>query len=115
MKLWVDDEREPPVGWGWVKNARGAKVVIESLTVEEISLDHDMPDCGHTGCPIDSGKCDCPTGYDVALFIEDRAAKGIKPPKWKVHSKNPNGAYKIKQALTQADKVWVRVMSGRER
>ena len=118
MKLWVDDVRPAPPGWVWVQAAKGAKIVLANCKVEEISLDHDMPnDMMHRmatrlgGCPIDWGECDCETGYNVACFIEKRAHEGIKPPKWRVHSSNPSGAYRMRQALTAADKAWVRAMS----
>lgn len=48
MKLWVDDDdwsgtREPPTTeWVWAKTSAEALAYLETGTVQEISLDHDL-------------------------------------------------------------------------
>jgi hypothetical protein len=101
MKLWVDDEREAPDDWVWVKNSRMASALIFNIenNVEEISLDHDLGD-GDTSMPI-------------AKFIEEQAFHGLrKPPKWTVHSANPVGKQNLEAALKKADEYWIDWMSG---
>lgn len=43
MKLWVDDERVPPLGWTWAKTSAEALALLRGGTpIEAISLDHDL-------------------------------------------------------------------------
>lgn len=94
MRVWLDDVRTPPPGWVWVKTAAAAVDLLDSGGVEEISLDHDLGD----------GE---PSGYVVAVFIEERAYSGsMKPLKWAVHSNNPSGRARIIGALSNAEKFW---------
>ena len=84
MKLWVDDEREPPgTEWKWVQTVVAGLIRICNIeewdAVTELSLDHDFG----------AGQ---PTGYDL-LYCMGRL--GLKVPKIIVHSQNPDG----KQAM----------------
>lgn len=47
MRLWVDDLRDPPDGWAWVKTSRDAIRILKArkdrkLSVTAMSLDHDL-------------------------------------------------------------------------
>jgi len=98
MKLWLDDERPMPEDFDLhVKTARGAIQVLEfSPYIDEVSLDHDLGDLD-----------DCGDGYEVACWIEERAARGLlRQLKWSVHSANPAGASKMRAALESADRAW---------
>lgn len=57
MKLYLDDERQTPIGWVRVFWPDEAIAWLETETVTEISLDHDL------------GDDDRGTGYDVILWI----------------------------------------------
>ena len=96
MKLWLDDLRLPPQGWHWVKSAKEAIIILKSGVVKEISLDHDLGDDLAMG-----------TGYDVAVAIEQGAFSGVLAPLiWSIHSANPVGIQKMRQALYNADRFW---------
>ena len=93
MKLWIDDVRKPPKGWAWVTTYRQAVACLESGAVRQVSFDHDLGE----------GR----TGYDVAAWIEERAAKGgLRRMRWSVHSKNPVGKVRIVQAMRSAERFW---------
>ncbi|WP_338033874.1 cyclic-phosphate processing receiver domain-containing protein [Herbaspirillum huttiense] len=55
MRVFLDDERAPPVGWVRTYWPEGAIALLEAGGVVEISLDHDLGDDEHG------------TGYDVIL------------------------------------------------
>jgi len=97
MKLWLDDLRTPPdESWTWVKTSQEAMEMLDTGSIVEISLDHDLGS-------------DLWNGYTVACHIENLAHHaGIKPPKWKIHSANPVGAENIARALESADKEYAK-------
>jgi hypothetical protein len=91
MKLFVDDERQPPDDtWTVVRSAPAAigEYLCSIYTPEALSLDHDL------------GK-NVPTGYDVAVWVERQVyLDGMIPPKvLKVHSANPVGRARILQTF----------------
>jgi hypothetical protein len=93
MKMWLDDIRPMPSEYDI--HAKTAAVAIALLDdAEAISLDHDL------------GADENGTGYDVACEIEKRAANGIKPPMWKIHSANPVGRKNMEMALIAAQKLF---------
>jgi len=93
MKLWLDDVRKPPRGWKWAKTYEQAVAILETGEVEAISFDHDLGE----------GK----TGYDVAVWVEERAVAGqIERLWWKVHSQNPIGKLRIQAAMKSAERFW---------
>lgn len=51
LKLWVDDVREAPDGYTWVKSVNEAKKAIEELEYDSIiiNLDHDAGDYAYDG------------------------------------------------------------------
>lgn len=88
MKVYLDDERNPPEGW---KLVRWPEEVIELLKTEhvtEISLDHDLGDDEHG------------TGNDVIVWIEEQVViVGFKPPKIHVHSANSSARLKMEAGI----------------
>jgi len=87
MNLWVDDERDPPDGWVWVKTSLDAIKALRTCQFETISFDHDLGDGG--------------TGYDVLLYLEAEVFRNpkYKCPKMFVHSANPVGRIRMQQAI----------------
>jgi len=94
MKIWLDDLRDPNA-YGrndmlWITKPEFVIKLIGRF--DEISFDHDL------GTEL--------TGYDVAKEIEKAAWSGKlkKMPLWKIHSANPIGSRRIKQAMMSAEK-----------
>ena len=93
MKLWLDDMRKPPKGWKWAKTVDKAKDILFKNRVEHISFDHDL------------GLKE--SGYDLACWIEARAANGwIDAMTWSVHSANTVGRQRIAAAMRSAERFW---------
>lgn len=87
MKIWLDDIREPPLDWVWVKNAKDAWYVIcmayKRGQFEGVSFDHDLGEDG--------------TGYDLACLME---CFSVYPSIFiNIHSANPVGVENIKKAM----------------
>jgi hypothetical protein len=96
--LWLDDVRPMPDGFDiHVKTAHEAIAVLKTAKIKKVSLDHDLGDEANG------------TGYDVARWIEEAAFNGeLAPLDWAVHSQNPVGVEKMKQALQNADRFWMK-------
>ena len=96
MNIWLDDIRSAPENTKWDAhcfNARAAILLIKTGKVKYISFDHDLGPG--------------PTGYDVALEIEELAAKKKIPPiSYYIHSANPVGAQNIRRAMERAIAFW---------
>ena len=89
MKVYLDDERTPPVGWVLVKTPTEAIELLLTENVSAISLDHDLGDDIGIG-----------TGYDVVLWMEERAFNGgVLPSVIKVHSANVSARVKMEQGI----------------
>lgn len=110
IRLWLDDERDPPDPVIQQRfGARGDEVwvltvpeAIEVLTrngeqVTSVSLDNDL------GIPGSENE-----GFRVAQFLERRAGKGVAspPPEMKVHSANPVRADEMRTAFANARRYW---------
>lgn len=94
MKVFLDDERNTPEGWTRVYWPHEAIRLLESGTVEEISLDHDL------------GDDDRGTGYDVILWIEEAVAlQGFRPPKIFVHSANSSARAKMEAGVLAIERL----------
>ena len=96
MKIWLDDLREAPEGYVWVKNYEKFYYFLtqSAAKIEHISFDHDLGD-------------NVPTGYDCAKLIEIGAYEGSIPRlTWNIHSANPSGEKNIRLALEQAENFW---------
>ena len=98
LRLWLDDCRPMPVGWDVsVPTAPDAIALLASGAVTAISLDHDLG-------PVEAG-----TGYDVACWIEQAAHEGrIAQLEWSLHTDNPVGRERMRAALINADRFWVK-------
>ena len=96
VKLWLDDLRPMPSAFNTLaKTAKEAIKILKTNKVTQMSFDHDLG-------PPEAG-----TGYDVASWVEEAAYNGdIKQFAWKIHSANPVGVRKMKQALENADRFW---------
>jgi hypothetical protein len=96
VKLWLDDIRDPVrfgcLGWHWAKTADEAIAILATDTVEEASLDHDLSVNATMGLP-----CQEKTGYDVVCWMEATGHWPKKKPA--VHSQNPSGAARMRQAI----------------
>jgi len=90
MKVFLDDERQPPPGW---RLARWPDEVIELLGatfVTHLSLDHDL------------GDDERGTGYDVVRWVEEAVAtRGFVPPEIRVHSANSSARVKMELGIAQ--------------
>lgn len=94
MKLFLDDERDPPdESWTLVRDPVEAKKLLASGKVTEASFDHDLG----VGC----------TGYDLLCWLENQVAfKFLKPPGIiRVHSANPVGAARMRQVIDSIYKL----------
>lgn len=94
MRVFLDDERLTPEGWVRVYWPKEAIELLESGTVEELSLDHDL------------GDDERGTGYDVVLWIEEAVAlRGFKPPKLAVHSANSSAREKMLAGIQSIERL----------
>ncbi len=76
------------------KTPRDAISHLRSKSIDVLFLDHDL---GGTGQPEPSGPG---TGYEVACWLEEHPE--FKPNQIVLHSLNPIGRAKMKQALPEA-------------
>jgi len=88
MKVYLDDERQTPVGW---VRAYWPEEVIELLKggqVTELSLDHDLGDDSRG------------TGYTVLVWLEEQVVlNNMVPPALYVHSANSSARLKMDSAI----------------
>ncbi len=71
-----------------------AITLLESGSVVEISLDHDL------------GDDERGTGYDVVLWIEEAVAlRGFKPPRISVHSANSSARDKMVAGIRAIERM----------
>ena len=101
MRIWLDDMRTPPKDshWDmWAKNAADCILAIQTGRVKFISFDHDL-----------QNESEKESGYSVAKFIEEGAARGtVKPIAWAIHSDNPVGRMNIEAAMKSAERFWTK-------
>jgi len=94
IKIWLDDVRPAPFGWTRCYWPDEVIRILETETVSEISLDHDLGD-------------DSMTGYAVLLWIEEAVhTSDYIPPKINIHSANPVAKEKMLKAVTSIDKYF---------
>lgn len=88
MRVYLDDERTTPHGWERAYWPEEVIVMLESGSVTELSLDHDL------------GDDERGTGYDVVLWIEEAVAlRGFVPPTITVHSANTSARIKMEAGI----------------
>ena len=94
MRLYLDDERTAPAGWTQARWPEEVIAALQSETVTELSLDHDL------------GDDDRGTGYDVLLWIEEQVARyGFRPPRLAVHSANVSARRKMELAIAAIERL----------
>ena len=93
IKVYLDDERETPVGWQRVYTYEECIELLDTEIVSHLSLDHDLG----------TEK----TGYDVAKWIEEKVYCNPKynPPIITIHSTNPSGRKNIELALVSIKRI----------
>jgi hypothetical protein len=96
VNLWLDDIRDPMhygyIGWHWVKTADEAIAALATGEVDQCSLDHDLDMSATIGRePTEK------TGYDVVCWMEETGNWPKQKPR--VHSMNPVGAARMRQAI----------------
>src|SRR5438105_2621047 len=99
MKVFLDDEREPPKEWVRVRTPAEAIRLLETGEVEALSLDHDL---GLTGADRQL------TGYDVLLWLEAEVASGSfrsRLPEMTIHSANPAVYKRMQQAIASIHRL----------
>jgi hypothetical protein len=95
MRVWLDDVREAPSGWTWVKTSADAIALLAGGDVAEISLDHDLGDDVVNG-----------TGYSVVCWIEEAVAtRGFVPPKMQIHSANVVGRERMARGIQVIERL----------
>src|SRR6185503_10312335 len=93
MKVFLDDERPAPAGWIAVRWPHEAIALLETGTVVELSLDHDLGDDARG------------TGYDVLTWIEEAVAtRSFSPPAMRVHSANSSARLKMEAAIRSIER-----------
>ena len=98
MKLYLDDVRETPPGWTGVKTAAEMIRCLETVPVEEVSLDHDL------GPPEEAGD-----GYQVLVWIERQVAtRAWVPPVIHIHTANPVARFRMEAALRSIERLTAR-------
>jgi len=99
MKVFLDDERQTPEGWGRVYTPAQAIMMLKTGLVEHISLDHDLGDDKEIG-----------TGYDVILWLEENVAlNNFVPPIISIHTANPSARQKMEAGKEQIRKLYERI------
>jgi hypothetical protein len=105
MKVFMDDERDPPTGedvYGRpytiydvvCRHPHEAIKLLDEGKVSFISLDHFM----------DSGEM---TGLDVAKYILSKAVSGeLARVKWDIHTSSKEFLLKIYSVMSSADDAW---------
>ena len=77
-RIFLDDVRAAPAGWERMCWLDGVITALETGTVAELSLDHDLGDDARG------------TGYAVIRWIEEAVVlPKFSPPKIYIHSANP--------------------------
>lgn len=108
LKVWLDDKPQvewraamfPAPEWTWTRWPTDTIALLQTGTVEILSLDHDLDD---KIAADEEGRREI-TGYDVALWIEDQVKNhGFVPPEIRVHSQNGPGRDRILAAARQIE------------
>jgi hypothetical protein len=84
VKVYLDDERPTPPGWVGVRWPDEAIRLLETGSITELSLDHDLGDDTQG------------TGYTVILWLEEAVAlRGFIPPVITIHTANASARQKM--------------------
>lgn len=114
IKVYMDDVRPCPDGWVLARTVEECKVLLTTMDVDAISLDHDMGACEacvEAGTHIGDMQTAettfynyCPhaqTGMDMVDWMIEH---GRVPPTVYVHSMNPVGSRRMRMALARTQK-----------
>jgi hypothetical protein len=105
MKVWLDDWRPAPNGWISCRWPEEVIKLLQTNTVEEVSLDHDLADPDVIG----AGYCSAireRTGYDVLVWIEEQVTiNDFNPPNILIHTANPSARIRMDQAVLRIRKL----------
>lgn len=97
VSIWLDDTRESPPGYVWVRSVNELKRAIDQAkTVALVSLDHDL-----TTFTGDGGD-----GRDAARHILMLATGGHPFFTCRIHSNNSDHGYSMQAVLRDAYRVW---------
>ncbi len=103
MKLWHDDVRPPPEGWVWARTNAEAIALLETASVTECSLDHDLgfhdalrPDDPESLAEVSHRRVTDETGLDLVDWM---VAAGRVPAKVTIHSWSDDGARAMAASL----------------
>lgn len=100
MKIYLDDERPTPKGWSRCYWPDEVIVLLQTESVEIISLDHDLGDDNRG------------TGYDVILWIEKQVFNNnYQPPIIQVHSANSSARQKMMNGINSIQRRWKHQLS----
>lgn len=101
LKLWVDDIRNPVSfvgeGWHWAKTVTEAIRILDTMSVSELSLDHDISMKVSVGYGDARPFCSPETFEPIARFV----AHVYEPEQIKItlHTANAEGARKMAEIL----------------
>ncbi len=105
MKLWVDDIRPAPEGWTRARSVTEAIRILATMSVEEVSLDHDI-------------SMKVMVGDEEAGFSEPRPFRSnetFEPVAWFIRElarERPDGRYPSHVTLHTANSVGAEKMRG---
>ena len=92
MKLWIDDVREAPKGYTWVKTVDEARELIDQelvlgyLDIDLIDIDHDAGEYAEFG-------------GDYIKLLDWMEEVGYKPNAIHVHTMNPVGVQNMRAII----------------
>lgn len=96
MRVYLDDERQAPIGWTRTTKVCETIELLRTNKVTHLSLDHDL------GCEK--------TGYDVLLWIEQEMGfNKFNPPIIKIHTANSSARVKMELAVYKIQKMKYRL------
>ena len=99
MRVYLDDVREAPEGWTRTFTPEQTIDLLQTGTVEELSLDHDLG--------LDTAESER-TGYTVLVWLEaevahDRWRHAL--PEFTIHSANPVGRSRMQRAIESIQRL----------
>lgn len=94
MNVFLDDVREPPMGWDVARSMAECVELLKANEVEQLSLDHDLGE-------------GLPTGLDMVDWL---VANDVWPPVITVHTANPVGRQRMIATLQRYAPVHVRLI-----
>lgn len=109
MNLWVDDLRNPDSfgrkGWHWARTVTEAIRVLDTMPVEEVSLDHDISHSigiknSELYRPFPCGETFEPVARFIRVMCDPAMPRGMSLHTVRIHTANPVGVERMKEILT---------------